>query len=211
MVSVTGDTVVIDPSQINPDSRYECSNGLVYQYYEYTVDKDLYQGEIRIEGEDLVDSIGAGTFIWKEDVISSGLVVTPTKLAALEASRGAILNISFPRNYSGDYALEFEFKNVFPRKYRLLWKANYRPSGLFAIYINDQKIDQFDTYNLKQSVLSVTGERFFPENGYNKKDWWVENISEFGDVKIRLEYLGPGAVKSNGLNIDYLALIPEIE
>jgi len=211
MVSITGDTVVIDPSRINPDSRYLCSNGLAYTYYDFSVDKDLYQGDILIEGEDLVDSIGAAKFAWKEDVSASGLVVAPNKLTALEASGGSIVNVSFPRNYSGDYALEFNFKNVFPRKYRLEWRANYRPSGLYAIYINDEKIGEFDNYNLSQSVLSVTGERYLPENGYNSKDWWVENITEFGDVHIRFEYMGPGTVKSNGLNIDYLVLIPVLE
>jgi hypothetical protein len=211
MVSVTGDTVSIDPSLINPDSRYLCSNGLVYTYFDFVIEKDLYQGEKRIEGEELVDSIGVADFEWNEDVVASGISVAPDKQAALQASEGFIVNVQLPRNYSGEYALEINFKNVFPMKYRLLWRANYRPSGLFAIYVNDTQIDVFDTYNLRSSILSVTGERFIPESGYNFKDWWVENLTEFGDVKIRFEYLGSGSSSSNGINIDYLVLIPEFE
>ncbi len=211
MVSATGDSVVIDPSNINPDSKYLCSNGFVYTYYDFVVDRDLYQGEIRIEGEELIDSIGAGVFAWKEEVSVSGLIVSPNKLSALEASEKSILNVSFPRKYSGEYTLEFSFRNVFPMKYRLEWRSNYRPSGNYAIYINEEKIGEYDTYNLRSSVISVTGERFIPDNGFNSKDWWVDNITGFGDVTIRFEYLDPGRGSSNGINIDYLSLIPVIE
>jgi hypothetical protein len=47
--------------------------------------------------------------------------------------------------------------------------------------------------------------------GFNRKDWWVENILDFGDVSIRFEYLGPGAQSTNGFNIDYVTLIPATE
>jgi len=213
MLSATGDTVGIDPSNINPDSKYQCSNGLVYTYYDFTVDRDLYQGGIRIEGEDLVDSIGAGVFAWKEDVIVDGLIksVAPAKQTSLKASEESLVSVQFPRNYADDYTLEFSFKNVFPMKYRLEWRANYRPSGLYAVYINDTMLGEFDNYNLRQSVLSVTGERFVPDEGFNSKDWWVENITEFGNVSIRFEYLGKGSASSNGLNIDYVDLIPVTE
>jgi hypothetical protein len=46
--------------------------------------------------------------------------------------------------------------------------------------------------------------------GFNRKDFWVENLTEFGDVTIRFEYLGPGSQENNGLNIDYVKLIPAI-
>ncbi len=211
MVSVTGDTVYIDPSNIDPDSKYLCSNGLAYTYYDFTIAQDLYQGEIHMEGEELIDSIGVGVFAWKEDVEVTGLIVAPTKPSAPQASEGYLLNVQFPRRYDGEYTLEFNFKNVFPMKYRLEWRANYRPSGLFAVYIDDEKLGEFDTYNLRSPVISVTGERFIPDNGFNTKDWWVENITEFGNVTVRFEYLGSGAASSNGFNIDYLTLVPVIE
>ncbi|MCK4746869.1 MAG: hypothetical protein KAT15_07540, partial [Bacteroidales bacterium] len=209
MVSATGDSVEIDPTNINPDSKYLCSNGLVYTYYDFEVEKDLYIGEVRIEGEELIDSIGAGVFAWKEDVSASGLTVAPDKQYADQASEGNLVNVQFPRNYSGEYNLEFTFKNVFPMRYRLVWRASYRPSGVFSVFVNGTDLGSYDTYNLRQSVISVTGERFISEEGFNIKDWWVEDVSEFGDVNIRIEYLDSGVGSNNGLNIDYIALIPE--
>ena len=103
-------------------------------------------------------------------------------------------------------------------KYRLVWRANYRPSGSYSVSVNDQvlkyqdkfgrEMEEFDNYLLRQSVISVTGERFIPEGVFNKKDYWVENLVEFGDVEIKFEYKGTGSQSNNGFNIDYVALIP---
>jgi len=210
MVNIAGDTVVIDPGNINPDSKYRCSNGLVYSYYGFMVPSDLYHGIIQIEGEELIDSIGVGRYAWKEDIIVSGYLAEPVKNFSLEASEKYLLNIALPRRYDGIYTVSFQFINVFPMKYRLEWRANNRPSGNYAVYINDQMIGEFDTYELRSVVISVTGESFIPEGGYNSKDWWVDNITEFGDVTVRIEYLDPGSSSSNGLNIDYVALIPAL-
>ena len=105
-------------------------------------------------------------------------------------------------------------------RYRLEWRANSRPSGLYTIYVNDQVLEtqdkfgnvytEFDTYDLRESIVSVTGERFLSnEEGFNMKDYWVENITDYGDVKIRFEYKGPGENSTNGFNIDYVKLIPD--
>ena len=124
---------------------------------------------------------------------------------------GTLVNVQFQRNYSGEYNLEFTFKNVFPMKYRLEWKASYRPSGVFSVFVNGTDLGAYDTYNLRQSVISVTGERFSPDEGFNTKDWWVVSITDFGDVSIRIEYLDSGIGSNNGLNIDYISLIPAID
>jgi hypothetical protein len=42
----------------------------------------------------------------------------------------------------------------------------------------------------------------------NTVDFWVDNITRFGDVSVRFEYLGSGASKINGFFMDYLSLIP---
>lgn len=221
MVSVTGDSVFIDPTTINPESRFSCSNGLVYSYYDFEVDSSLYLGEVRIEGEDLIDSIGSGIFAWKENVTVSGLAVSPEKKYANEASGEAMVDVLFGANYSGEYTIEFNFTNVFPMKYRFEWRANYRPSGKYSVYVNDQLVqlqdkygdarDVFDTYLLQSSIIGVTGDRFIPDNGYNSTDTWIDNITEFGTVKIRFEYIDSGEGKINGFNIDYVALIPALE
>jgi hypothetical protein len=219
MVSVTGDTVYLDPTNIDPESKYLCSNGYTYTYHSFTVPRELYMGENRIEGEELIDSIGANAFSWKPAVTVSGYVVAPIKQRATEASEKALVNVSFPRNFNGQYNIEFHFTNIFPMKYRLEWRASYRPSGLYSVYVNDQiletkdrfgrTITEFDTYNLRQSMLSVDGvTRFLPSGNFNTVDYYVENITGFGDVKIRFEYKGPGIASENGFNIDFVALVP---
>ena len=106
--------------------------------------------------------------------------------------------------------MEFTMKNILPMRYRLIWSANSRPSGHFAIYVNDEYIGEFDSNKFRSTVQSVTGEYFRPKEGFNSKDFWIENLTEFGDVRIRFVYLGPGREENNGLNIDYVKLIPAI-
>jgi len=219
MISVTGDTVYLDPMNIDPESRYLCSNGVTYTFNDFKVPEALYLGETRLEGEKMVDSIGAGTFAWKGGISTCGYVVAPVKKYAGEASGGGLVSVSFPRQYEGEWCMEMVFRNVFPRRYRLEWGASFRPSGSYSIYINDEVITredrfgkirtEYDTYELRQSVLSVDGEtRFLPVGNFNVVDFWVENITEFGDVRIRFEYTGPGSASENGFTIDYLALVP---
>jgi hypothetical protein len=207
--SVTGDSVVIDHTNIDPLSIMECSNGVAYNYSNFSVPLDLYLNTIRVEGENLVDSIGAGRFAWKEEVTVTGTAVEPVRQTTLTES---LVSVDLGRNFSGQYSVQFRFKDVWPARYRLLWRANYRPSGLFAVYINEDKVGEFDTYSLRSTVISVTGTRFSSSSsGFNRKDFWVENIDEFGDVAIRFEYLGTGFSSTNGFNIDYVELIPVIE
>jgi hypothetical protein len=40
-------------------------------------------------------------------------------------------------------------------------------------------------------------------------DAWVENLTDYGDVDVRIEYQGPGLGFENGLSIDYIGLFPE--
>jgi hypothetical protein len=207
--SVTGDSVIIDHTNIDPLSKLECSNGVAYKYSNFSVPVDLYLNRVRVEGENLVDSIGAGRFAWKQEVIVTGAVVEPVRQNTLTES---LVSVDLGRNFSGQYSVQFKFKDIWPARHRLLWRANYRPSGLFAVYINETKIGEFDTYSLRSTVISVTGERFSPSSsGFNRKDFWVENIDEFGDVTIRFEYLGTGFSSTNGFNLDYVELIPFIE
>jgi hypothetical protein len=106
--------------------------------------------------------------------------------------------------------MEFVIYNMLPMRYRLVWGSNSRPSGLFALYVNNEKIGEFDSYKFRSNILSLTGELFRPKDGFNRKDFWVDNITEFGDVRVRFEYLGTGENTTNGLSIDYIKLIPVI-
>ena len=211
LMSITGDSVIINHQDIDPDSKFLCSNGLTYFYSNYTIDSSLYLGERMIEGEDLIEAVGVGKYAWKENVSVAGAVIEPERSIAEAASNGALVNVSFGRSYSGNYSLEFGFQEVLPMKYRMEWRGNFRPSGMFALYVNDERIGEFDSFRFNKSIISVTGERFISDNGINTKDFWLENINDYGDVRIRFEYLGSGGQTSNGLNIDYIKLIPVIQ
>jgi len=210
MPSITGDIVNVDFLNINPDSKYLCSNGLTYTYNDFSIHDSLYLGATKIEGESLMDTVGSQKWIWKEDIVVSGLVAEPKKYVSNFASNNGILSVEFPRSYQGEYSMEFVIYNMLPMPYRLVWSSNSRPSGLFALYVNDEKIGEFDSYGFRSLILSVTGEPFRPKNGFNRKDFWVDNITEFGDVRVRFEYLGMGQNETNGLSIDYIELIPII-
>ena len=107
-------------------------------------------------------------------------------------------------------------KRIFPNKYRLVWRTNFRDAGRYALYVNGTRMklglfefDEFDTYELRDGYFSVLGYKLYPDRlGYCDVDCWV-TLEEYGDVTIRLEYLGSGTSSSNGLNIDYIELLFE--
>ena len=215
--SITGDSVELEAQFIDQESRSICSNGVAFLYSEFLIKDELFRGNLAIEGEHMIDSIGAGKFAWKEGYNLSGAIIPPEKGFSSVASNGALVNVTFDRNYKGNYSLEFTLANLFPMRYRLEWRANSRPSGVFEVYVNDKILTwenkfgtqtTFDTYDLRNSIISVTGERFLAEDGYNIRDYWIENLTDFGDVTIRFEYVGPGGSSNNGFNIDYIKLIP---
>jgi hypothetical protein len=208
--SITGDIVKVDYLNINPDSKYLCSNGLTYTYSDFSIPDSLYLGETKIEGESLMDTLGLQQWVWKDDIVVSGLLAEPKEYESFYASKEGILSVEFPRAYAGAYSMEFIIYNMLPMPYRLVWGSNSRPSGLFALYVNDEKIGEFDSFKFRSLILSVTDELFRPKDGFNRKDFWVDNITEFGDVRIRFEYLGTGQNETNGLSIDYIKLIPVI-
>jgi len=210
LLNIRGEEVVLDPGSIDPESRIECSNGYIYNFYDFEVPDSLYMGEIRIEGEDLLDSIGQDKYAWLEDVVLSGEIFEPYEQTSSETSGGKYMVIPMGQNFSGEFAIEFTFPNIFPRRYRLEWRAIFRPSGTFKIFINDEEVGQYDSYKLRDPLLSVTGDIIFrpSDAGFNSVDFWVENITEYGDVKIRFEYIESGAYSVNGFNMDYVSLIP---
>ncbi len=218
--SVTGDTVEIIAADIDPDSRSICSNGVAYLYNNFVIPDELFRGTSIQEGELLIDSVGAGKFAWKAGVNISGAIIAPIKSYSLGATEGSFVSVLFNRNYAGEYTMEFTFKNVFPMRYRLEWHANYRPSGLYEVYVNDQLlgytnkfgsvVTSFDNYELRNTVVSVTGERISPVLDFNSRDYWVDHLTEYGDVRVKFKYIGAGASNTNGFNIDYVKLIPAL-
>ncbi len=211
LLNIRGEKVVMDVSAIDPESRISCSNGYIYEFYDFQVPDSLYLGEVRIEGESLIDSIGQDRYAWRNDVTLKGEILEPFESISEQASEQAYVVVSMGRSFTKDYSVEFSFKNIFPGRQRLVWRANYRPSGIYRIFVNDVQVGEpYDTYNLRSPLLSVTGEIFRPtSSGFNSVDFWVENLTEFGDVKVRFEYMGSGISTVDGFNIDYVSLIPD--
>ena len=217
--SITGDTVVVEAEKIDPDSRTLCSNGAAYHYSEFAIHDTLFRGTAAREGETMIRKIGVARWTWTEDVTTTGGVFEPKELPAAAASGGFLVSVNLGTNYQGDYEMEFKFKNLFPMRYRLEWRASSRPSGVYEVYVNDSILTyedkfgnvhtDFDLSDLKYSVVSVTGERFLSEQGFNMRDYWVESITEYGDVTVRFKYLESGESSTNGFNIDYIKLIPD--
>ena len=172
--SITGDSVNVDYENIDPNSKYICSNGLTYLFNDFSIDNSIYLGGVKVEGESLIDTLGAGSWTWDDEVVVSGARVSPLGVESVFASNGSSLNAPLSRAYTGNFSVQFTIRNVLPMRYRFIWSANFRPSGLFAIYINNEKIGEFDSFKFRSTIQSVTGEYFRPNEGFNRKDFWVE-------------------------------------
>jgi len=210
LLNIRGEDVSLDPSSIDPESKIECSNGYIYEFYDFQVPDSLYLGEKKVEGESLIDSIGLNKYAWKDYVKLTGTSFEPSKSIADQASAKEYLVVSMDRSFSGTYSVEITFPNIFPGRQRLEWRANYRPSGVYKILVNDVEIAQYDTYNLRSPLISVLGVINRPTTaGFNKVDFWIEDIlTEFGDVRVRFEYVKSGGSTVDGFTLDYLSLIP---
>ena len=96
-------------------------------------------------------------------------------------------------------------------KYLFVWGANFNPSGVYQVFVNDLLVREFDTFDLRSTVFSVKANKYyFPRNGFNSFDALVDNITEYGDIKITLKYTGSSPInRTNGFYIDYVSLIPD--
>ena len=217
IANIAGDTVYID-FNVDPESKAVCSNGLVYEYESFTVGDSLYK-KVVIEAEEYVKNVSDYQYAWIDEkaTIVGDKSYRPTKEKISGASNDTIINLSLGSNYQKAYSIKFKVSNVFPQKYRLVWRTNYRTTGIFSIYVNGELIKlglsdytQYDTYSLINGFFSVLGYKVYPsKRGFCDVDGWVENISDFGDVTIEIRYLGPGNSSENGYVIDYLSLEAE--
>jgi len=211
MKNINGDSIDMDYLNIDENSRFICSNGVSFRYEDFSVADSLYKGEIRVQGESLVELIATGVYGWREGVTITGTSKSPSKVVADVADNDTLVNLELGINYTDDMMLEFYIRDVLPQRYRLVWRANYRPSGTYEVYVNDELMGDIDLFDMRSTRISVTGEYFVPEGGINKVDFWVDNIDEYGDVKIGLKYIDPGFQTFNGFSIDYISLVPEGE
>jgi len=219
LANIKGDSIVID-FEIDPTSRYSCSNGIVYDYNSFIVPDELYAQNIH-EGEWLCKKLG-GQYSWDIDKVKleGNNSFQPVKQLFTGGSNDTIISAEFGKNYTGEYAINFSIPNVFPRTYRFVWKTNFRTSGIYSIYINGEIIllgdsgfytdnEQLDIFDLSNGFYSALGYKVWPDNsGFIEVDGMVNNVIDYGEVEVRIEYRGSGNASVNGLNMDYVALLP---
>lgn len=212
LINILGDSVRID---YVPTEKTICSNGYAYNYKEFEILDSLFMSPVRNEGEHLLKILGKDRYAWKDSVVakSDQTFLPLAEYIPTTASNDSILKVSFPKGYTGKFNLEFKTQSLFPRKYLVVVRTHMDIGGIYDIYINDQLVKTFNYYDYirYKYVLpsSVSGKRFIPVGRYNKFDFWVENLSEYGPAKVRFEYKGTGSVPNQGLILDYIEFVPE--
>lgn len=210
LLNILGDSVVVN---YTPSEKALCSNGYAYNYSNFQIPDSLYSGESKREGESLVVK-SSGKFAWAEDVsVTSTAPFLPFQDFISTASNDSVLNIAFPVGYSGNFSIEFQSSDLFPRNYVLEVRTHMRIGGIYDIYVNDVLFRTFDYQEFKQNFdvmpSVVEGEWYLPDrSNLNSFDMLVDNITEYGPATIRFEYRGPGEVLSNGFLIDYISFKP---
>jgi hypothetical protein len=225
MKNIQNDSIVVSYKAVDP---YLCSNGIAYDYENFSVPDTLYSGSTKFEGEWLDLKIGSNKYKWKESLVT----VTPSPYEPVTnlvkgASNDSVLTVTFAKGYKGPYNLQFQTRNLFPRKYRMVIGTNMDLGGIYDIEVNGIVIRTFDYYDYVQtrgiinSVERVTPVKKFSPNGrYNRFDCYVEDpvtkndlITEYGKATLNIVYKGParGALPGSnvpGLSIDYIEFVP---
>jgi len=212
--NILGDSVKID---YEPTDKILCSNGYAYNYKQFEVLDSLFMSPVRNESENLLNTLGKDKYAWKKAVsVTSDQTFLPMAefISLGMASNDSILKVMFPKGYTGKFNLEFKTKALFPRKYLVVVRTHMDIGGLYDIYINNQLVKTFNYYDyVRYRTLlpsTISGKRFVPVGRYNKFDFWVENLTEYGPATIRFEYKGPGtSVPNQGLILDYIEFVPE--
>lgn len=216
IANIIGDSILID-FDIDPNSRSVTSNGIVYNYLSFSVGDSLYRDK-KYEAEDFVEPIGLGKYVWNNNTVKleGNSLFQPIEQRVIGASNDTIVNVKFSRAFNGSYSVTFKLKRIFPNRYRLVWRTNYRTSGVYSLYVNDKQVliglmeeEEFDTSELSNGFFSVLGYKLYPDSrGFCNLDGWAV-IEQYGDVTIKFEYRGPGNSNDNGLNIDFIQLLAE--
>lgn len=209
MVNIQGDSIVCN---YTPTNKYLASNGVVYDYQNFEIPDSLFSGSEKFEGEWLAYQTGANKYAWRKSVtVTSSAPFEVQKAYIKGQSNDSILIVNFSKGFKGTYKVQFNAKNLFPRRYRMVVTTHMDIGGIYDIYINNQLVKTFDYYDyvISRGLLkSVAGTTFVPKGRYNKFDCWVDNITEYGRPNIRFEYKGPGNAPGNGLVIDLIEFIP---
>lgn len=209
MKNILGDSVYVE---YEPVDQALCSNGYAYNYADFSVPDTLFTGGQRLEGEWLLEQVGATKFAWREEVnLIADASFEPRREFVDNASNDSIVRVPFQLGYAGTYELDFNVDKLFPRKYLMVVRTHMYVGGIYEIYVNDELVMEIDYYDYvlqRELWRSVTGARYKPEGGFNRFDCWVYNTAPYGKCNVKFVYKEPGRVQSNGLVIDYIDFIP---
>lgn len=210
--NILGDSVVID---YEPGEKTICSNGYAYNYDNFVVPDTLYKASIFYEGEWWLKTLGNQSFAWNEGIINfSDKSYAFKKEFVSSAHNDTIFTVYFDKGYTGRYSVKFNVDNLFPRRYLAVVRTVMRVGGIYEFYVNNQLARTFDYADYKSTsgyVINsvVPGKTYRPQSlGYNRFDFWVNDLEEYGKAEIRIEYKGPSTVLTNGLTIDYIEFVP---
>lgn len=222
LLNILGDSIDIF---YTPVEKTLLSNGYAYNYQSFSIPDSLYLGPSVYEAENLVEAAGVGKWAWKErvDVSSGDNSIRPNQILIPSASNDSILQVIYPGGYSKEFTIEFNSQDLFPREYLMAFYVHMDFGGVYDIYVNDELMKSYYTGGGAQEhtfdyqefakrngiISSVTGERYVPDGRYNKFDMYVDNVTEFGPARIRIEYKGPSPrIRSQGLVVDYIEFLP---
>jgi hypothetical protein len=218
--NILGDSVVL---KYKPGEKALCSNGYAYNYDNFKVPDTLWASTIRFQLEDVVRENGLNKWTWKEGLAkaTSTTLFNPVKFVNNSYPKDTTVNVNFTSTYTGKYTLEFNVNNLFPRRFLMVIRTTRQLGGKYNIYVNDvlvRYIDykDFNLTGMTQYVSPVSGIIYKFEVGSTmvKFDCLVDNLTEYGKAKIKIDYVGPspssgsGAVRFRGLSIDYIDFKP---
>lgn len=208
MLNIQGDSIVVD---YLPTGEYLCSNGIFYDYTDFSIPDSLILGSNKFEGEWLARSTGANKYAWKNDVTVTGTSSFDVEnIYNSDLSNDSILVVYFPKGYKGEFKVQFKVKDLFPRKYRVVVSTHMDIGGIYDISVNGQLVKTFNYYDYVKGrgiIKSVTGTNFIPNGRYNKFDFYLDIITEYDKPLLQFEYKGSGSTPGNGLAIDVIEFI----
>ncbi len=217
--NILGDSVVVNPQNIAPDF-FESSNGRIYKLIDFKVPEKLYKVSDTIPMSNLVYSKGSNLWAWNNDVVVTGQTFNPVRTANTSAIFKNTLIIDMGKSFTGKFSYAYKHKNIFPATYLLTLRANISKTGVYNIYVNGKKypVDikdgkgpqlDFDFFDLRLGVIGSVTNKYYPYlNNFCRFEILVDNITEYGDVEVKLDYVkaSPRNLTNCGINIDFVSL-----
>lgn len=223
--NILGDSINVYPENIDPD-YYDCSNGRVYDIYSLSVPEELYKVSDTISLTQRLERVSETKYVWGDEFVIEGTKFPPIYNSSnLSKVGGSFLEVDMGNNYDGEFSMSYKHYDVFPGKYRLRVRAKVvGKTGVYSLYVNDKKYkvsffynptDEFDFFDMKAfGVISPIDNTYYPfskatggDGSTCEFDILVDNITEFGDVTVKFEYVRPSPFnRQSGLDIDFVTL-----